>query len=153
MSEQQATTIRSLSIRFLWQFILFVICVLGISGILYAVDKDNNSFKPIRMKGQYLENRRVRMVNKLMNRTALTAVQHFGQKHDLEFSEIHDFVTNWTRAFYFGVLNPDMKETYTVYRMPRRGMNFVQAFVLTYSTLTTVGKAAKVKAFSSHILR
>eukprot|EP00111_Clytia_hemisphaerica_P016661 TCONS_00049394-protein len=139
MTGKQATTIRSLSIRFLWQFILFVICVLGISGLLYVVDKDNTSFKPVRMKGQYIENRRVRMVNKLMNRTAVSAVQHFGQKHELKFSEIHDFVTNMTRAFYFGVLKPDMQETYTIYRMPRRGMNFVQAFVLTYSTLTTVG--------------
>jgi len=130
----------SLSCKFCLQFILFVVGVLVASGILYAIDKDHVKYKNISFTMAQVEAKRLKRVERLLNQTGIHVVRDFGDKHNVEVSNLNGFIQNMTRVFYFGKVDINLSRNFLHYIKKEEGMNFREAYVLTLSTVTTVGE-------------
>ena len=131
---------KSLLCRFGLQFVLFVIGVMVASAILYAIDRGHEIERPITFSMARVENRRVKRVENLLNRTGVHVVRDFGDHHNVEIPSLHGFIHNITRVLFFGTVEVDLSKTFVHFRRKEKGIDFLQAYILTLSTVTTVGK-------------
>ena len=137
-SDFETRSYKSLFLRFGRQFFCFVCGVLIASGVLYGIERQFtwDGPSPDEVDSSYYERHRENSVATFLNTSGYDAVSKFVDTHNVDDNLVKEFIHELTRLAWFR----GNSSTPNYLGFIDHRIDFLQAFVLTISTITTVGK-------------
>jgi len=139
-SDFETRSYKSLFMRFGRQFFCFVCGVLIASGVIYGIEHQFtwDGPDPDEMDDSFFEGERERSVATFLNTSAYGAVKEFVETHNVDSDLVKEFIHDLTKLAWF----QKNSSTPDYLGFIDHQIDFLQAFILIISTITTVGKSS-----------